>query len=115
MTIALRHGLGWHAEDRRFVHVVPDAVDTLPEQALVQRSPPRPYRLAREVWERARARPHLALILSSISGLDEAALLSPLVVDPVGMINLDPWVDHAHELEPVSVELIGQAARVGEL
>src|SRR5437870_5690483 len=66
-----RHSLIGTKEDRRFIHIVPEAGHARIHKVLVQTSPPAPNSLQREVGENAVAGPHFSHVDRAIRVLNE--------------------------------------------
>src|SRR5215469_5522545 len=67
----VRHGFGWHIEDRRLIHVIPESGDSVVEKVFVKRSPPLARDLTGKVWKNGWTGPNGAGVDASVGILDE--------------------------------------------
>ena len=79
------HGLVGAEEDRRFIHIVPEAGDAHGDKVFVEAAPPFPRASQSEIREHAVAGPHLANKNRAIGILDEHVVLDAGVVRRVAV------------------------------
>ena len=95
-------------KQRRFVHVVPEALDARIHQLMVLRAEPLPHVLAQEIREARAPRPNRAHEQAAIRLLDEVILLHTLVVNRVASELLDARVNNRYK-----VDVLVLHARIG--
>ena len=115
VDIGLGHRLGLNIEHGRLVHVVPDAVDVVRHELLVQTGPPLADLLVEVVGEHTHARPDLARVGLSLGVLDPHIVLGARVVDEVSLFPLHAGVDHPDVAEADRVEVVVEPLGIGEL
>src|SRR3989440_4346200 len=115
MQYIVRHGVCLFSESRRvyyhqicqgrFVHIVPDAIDTLVEQSLVQVAPPCSHAALREIGEDTCPWPDIACEEFSILVVTEVILFHTLLVHKIVFIDLYPRINDRDQAQPLCVEI----------
>ena len=82
------HGLVGTKEDRRLIHVVPEAGGAHGDEILVEAAPPVAHAREREIGENAVPGPYLANINRAIGIFDERIILGPRVVRHVAVVGV---------------------------
>ena len=116
MLYVVGHGLARTIEDRRLIHVVPEAGDAILNEVLEQTAPPLPCLRLGKVGKNRRPRPNLAHVDGAVRVLHKVVPRDPRVVRRVTHIRLLRHMqicDH-HQLEMFVGEILHHAFEVGE-
>ncbi len=87
-------------ENRRFIHVVPKALQAQAGVKLIVAAEPGPGLLLHEIREMGHPRPDLRLEVPAVSVLAEIAVLDALLIHRVSRLNFDARVHNRHQMEP---------------
>ena len=115
MHVVDGHGATGTAKDGRFVHIVPNAVDTRGHEILIQCAPPMTHLRAREVGEVAGTRPHIAHERLSIGRLHPVVASCALIVNKVAWLGLYARINHIDRLEITTMQIVVESFWIGEL
>src|ERR1700742_2180610 len=110
----LWHGFGWRLEDRRLIHIVPEAINSVLMKPLIERAPPRTRLLTGKVRKYTGPRPDRSDIDRTIRRLYKVISGNSTVIRVIlapGQLG-DMQIGNSHKMKVFRFELCGHRLEI---